>query len=110
MTKHNPYQLHQTIIKFIKKAIKVRKQILRQEKSLKNKMLMHHEIAFLEKHLQANNYNSARKIAGFFLRHSDKIKSILPGQGSKSHLYFYEKFYELRRKALVYYEQNTVAV
>lgn len=102
--------LHHKLHAFVCSSIAVRKTLLKNDKSHRNKMLMVNNITALERLMQANNYNSTRKMAGFFLRHSDKIESILPGQGSKSHLYFYEKFYELRRKALVYSENKMVGV
>jgi len=92
-------EIHQTIRSFIVSAVNTRKKLLKENSSFKNKMQMYQDIAFLETHLQANNYNSSQKMAGFFLRHRHRIENILPGKGSKSHLYFYDKFLEIKKLA-----------
>lgn len=68
---------------FILSAIRQRKQLMREGKSHKNKMLMIHNIQHLERYLNAYEFNGLQ-MAKFFLQNRQRIESLLPGSGSKA--------------------------
>lgn len=68
---------------FIKKVLRIRKFLLKQNKSGKNFTAMVSDISFLEKHLDYNNYSDIQ-IKSFFIRHSNRIYNLLPGTGCKT--------------------------
>lgn len=79
---------------YIQKIIRIRKRLLKNNRSYKNSVLVLNDIEFLEKHLAANHYND-KTIASFFIRHSDRIYNLIPGCGCKINPRLNAEFYEL---------------
>lgn len=87
------------------KVIRMRRKIIQLHRSHKGKP----ECDFLQRHLEAYNY-SEQTLSAFFIRHSDKIYSILPGKGFKARKKFENEFArildECHDKARIAHQSN----
>lgn len=68
---------------FLTKIIRIRKRLVKVEKSYKNAVTVLNDIDFFEKHLAANHYTD-KQMAAFFVRHADRIQYLIPGCGCAS--------------------------
>lgn len=78
---------------WLTRVIRMRNKLIRDNKSHKNFFVVN-DLVFLERHLAANRYTDLT-FAAFFVRHSDKIFNILPGEGAGNHKKLLQEFWEL---------------
>lgn len=84
--------------KFIRLAIRQRRALISSRVSKKNIALMNRHCTTLQNYLNAYRYTD-KQMAGFFIRHSNEIREILPGENSKAHEKILRTYYDLYYEA-----------
>lgn len=84
---------HRELRYWIVAVIKQRNVLLNQGKNRKNLCLMQSNISFLKRYLDAYSYDSDEKISRFFISNKHRIHSLLPGEGSGSHVKKEKEYY-----------------
>lgn len=107
-TNNTKTELHHKLYTFVCSVIAIRKRLLKNDVSRRNKMLMWQTLTTLEKLIMVNRYDEDRLMAGFFIRHAQEIESLIPGTGSKLHEKWAQRFVELKQLALHKYISTQV--
>lgn len=84
---------------YILSLIRMRNYLDKHHLSKGDIAVFQEEINFLKKHLLMNGYNTDRQMAGFWMRHHDKISCLIPGKNCSSSAALSTKFYELKAEA-----------
>ncbi len=92
-------EFHKEALKFLYVVLSQRRYLNRQGLGKKDRLKMINDVQFLELHLDANNYNSDQAMAGFLIRHQERVRSIIPGQPSKANIPQTESFEKLLARA-----------
>ena len=79
---------------WLRSLIKVRRRLITTGRSRKNILQMTRTSAFILNHLEANDYNEIN-LARFFVRHRDKIRSLIPENPSRLHDKYMKDFHRL---------------
>ena len=90
---------HQEALKFLYALLNQRRYLNQQKLGKKDHFQMVNNVRFLELHLEANQYKTDREMAGFLIRHKNRIRSIIPGQPSKANIPQTETFEKLLARA-----------
>lgn len=98
------YPLHAR--SFVKRMIRMRKRLIRDNLSKGDKSAMMRQVDHLEKLLDFYPYNTRKLMSRFIIRESSAILSIMPGQGSKSHDSASRQFQEIYDEALAIREET----
>ncbi len=92
-------KFHQNARTWLNSLIKQRRYLISAGLCQLNIKDIIRDLQFLELHLRTYNYSSDEKMARFFIRHRNKIISLIPGKQSGSHESQMEKFNDLLLEA-----------
>ena len=94
----NP-EFHSTATDFINSLIRQRHYLINSGLSKPPLGYINENLQELEKYMKAYKYDSDSKMALFWIRHSDKIFSLIPGRRSGSHEAATKVYLELNSRA-----------
>jgi len=93
---------------FIMSLIRMRTYLNKHHLTKGDIAVFEYEMTFLREHLRINGYRTDNQMAGFWMRHHDKISCLIPGKGCSSSESLHRKFYELKAEAGQIYTQYLI--
>jgi hypothetical protein len=92
----------------IQSLIRMRSYLDKTHKTKGTISLYEAEINYLKIHLSMNGYRTDFQMAGFWLRHQEKIMWLIPGKNSSSHAAILKKYQDLTAEAFAIYQQYLI--